>query len=43
VQAAEPLPVARGASSPDLADVIGHPAARRALEIAAAGGHHLLI
>jgi magnesium chelatase family protein len=43
VQAAEPLPVARGASSPDLADVIGHPAARRALEIAAAGGHHLLM
>ncbi|SAK84034.1 YifB family Mg chelatase-like AAA ATPase [Caballeronia ptereochthonis] len=30
-------------SSPDLADVIGHPAARRALEVAAAGGHHLLM
>ncbi|SAL21172.1 YifB family Mg chelatase-like AAA ATPase [Caballeronia telluris] len=28
---------------PDLADVIGHPAARRALEVAAAGGHHLLM
>src|ERR1700754_4619959 len=27
----------------DLADVIGHPAARRALEVAAAGGHHLLM
>jgi magnesium chelatase family protein len=28
---------------PDLADVIGHPGARRALEVAAAGGHHLLM
>ncbi|MDR5832733.1 YifB family Mg chelatase-like AAA ATPase [Caballeronia sp. LZ034LL] len=31
------------APGPDLADVIGHPAARRALEVAAAGGHHLLM
>ncbi|BAN21939.1 YifB family Mg chelatase-like AAA ATPase [Caballeronia insecticola] len=31
------------APAPDLADVIGHPAARRALEVAAAGGHHLLM
>lgn len=31
------------APSPDLANVIGHPAARRALEVAAAGGHHLLM
>lgn len=31
------------APSPDLADVIGHPGARRALEVAAAGGHHLLM
>ena len=28
--------------APDLAEVIGQPGARRALEIAAAGGHHLL-
>lgn len=28
---------------PDLADVRGQPAARRALEISAAGGHHLLL
>ena len=28
---------------PDLVDVIGHPGARRALEVAAAGGHHLLM
>src|SRR5690606_34544309 len=28
---------------PDLADVRGHAQARRALEIAAAGGHHLLL
>jgi magnesium chelatase family protein len=32
----EPVP-------PDLADVRGQPVARRALEIAAAGGHHLLM
>ncbi|KND57296.1 MG(2+) CHELATASE FAMILY PROTEIN / ComM-related protein [Candidatus Burkholderia verschuerenii] len=42
VQAVEPLQAA-GVPSPDLADVIGHPAARRALEVAAAGGHHLLM
>jgi magnesium chelatase family protein len=29
--------------APDLADVDGQPLARRALEIAAAGGHHLLL
>ncbi len=28
---------------PDLADVVGQPTARRALEIAASGGHHLLL
>ncbi|MGH8251813.1 MAG: YifB family Mg chelatase-like AAA ATPase [Steroidobacteraceae bacterium] len=37
-----PLPECRG-SSPDLADVCGQAAARRALEIAAAGGHSLLL
>jgi magnesium chelatase family protein len=33
----------RQAPLPDLVDVIGHPGARRALEVAAAGGHHLLM
>ena len=35
-------PVAAG-PTPDLAEVRGQPLARRALEIAAAGGHHLLM
>ncbi|MFD1149346.1 YifB family Mg chelatase-like AAA ATPase [Saccharothrix hoggarensis] len=37
---AEPSPPPDG---PDLADVIGQPEARWALEVAAAGGHHLLL
>ncbi len=41
---AEPalLPAAEPVRSEDLSDVRGQPVARRALEIAAAGGHHLL-
>jgi predicted ATPase with chaperone activity len=33
----------RGKSTPDLAEAKGHPQAKRALEIAAAGRHSLLI
>jgi magnesium chelatase family protein len=41
---APPLfPVVSSARSPDLADIRGMHVARRALEIAAAGGHHLLL
>lgn len=32
-----------GAAAGDLADVVGQPVARHALEVAAAGGHHLLM
>jgi magnesium chelatase family protein len=45
-QAPRPAPAARqtaGAPGPDLADVRGQSEARRALELAAAGGHHLLL
>ncbi|MCP3982650.1 MAG: YifB family Mg chelatase-like AAA ATPase, partial [bacterium] len=35
--------VAQGTHGPDLREVRGQPSARRALEIAAAGGHHLLL
>ena len=39
----DPAIASPDASPPDLADVDGQPMARRALEIAAAGGHHLLL
>lgn len=38
-----PLPEVARADAPDLRDVIGQPAAKRALEIAAAGDHGLLL
>ncbi len=38
-----PSPTAPHRPVPDLADVRGQPVARRAVEIAAAGGHHLLL
>ena len=40
---AEPPEAVTPDSLPDLVDVIGQPLARRALEIAAAGGHNLLL
>jgi magnesium chelatase family protein len=42
-EAPPPPPTPCGPAEPDLADVRGHPAARLALEVAAAGGHHLLL
>lgn len=38
-----PLPTALAHDEVDFADVVGHAAARRALEIAAAGRHHILM
>ncbi|OXM43620.1 YifB family Mg chelatase-like AAA ATPase [Amycolatopsis alba] len=39
----EPFAAQEPTSVPDLADVVGQPDARWALEVAAAGGHHLLM
>ncbi len=41
--AAKPAPRVEHGPAPDLSDVRGQPVARRALEVAAAGGHHLLL
>lgn len=38
-----PVPAAEPEPQPDLTDVVGQPEARWALEVAAAGGHHLLM
>ena len=40
---AQPIPTTPSVSSPDLGEVRGQLGARRALEVAAAGGHHLLM
>ena len=37
------VPLPAGTTEPDLKDVVGQPEARWALEVAAAGGHHLLL
>ena len=39
----QPLPLADSANGPDIVDLRGQPSLRRALEIAAAGGHSLLM
>jgi magnesium chelatase family protein len=38
-----PAATSAGAALPDMSDIRGQPAARRALEVAAAGGHNLLL
>lgn len=39
----EAVPVSTPATQPDMRDVLGQAAARTALEVAAAGGHHMLM
>ena len=43
IAAAEPAAVSSGPSHPDLRDIVGQEGPRRALEIAASGGHNLLL
>ncbi|MEX0705993.1 MAG: YifB family Mg chelatase-like AAA ATPase, partial [Nitriliruptoraceae bacterium] len=43
IRTTEPLEIVHGGPTDDLADVRGQGVARRAVEIAAAGGHHLLL
>jgi magnesium chelatase family protein len=43
LQKPNPHPPTTAVDAPDLADVMGQPEARWALEVAAAGGHHLLM
>lgn len=43
IEEPEPADTAPSQYTPDLADVLGQPIARRAVEIAAAGGHHLML
>ncbi|MGH9016962.1 MAG: YifB family Mg chelatase-like AAA ATPase [Acidimicrobiales bacterium] len=38
-----PVPRSPAAIAPDMADIRGQPVGRRAVEVAAAGGHHLLL
>jgi magnesium chelatase family protein len=40
---AQPAPSVEQGSAPDMSDVRGQPVARRAVEVAAAGGHHILL
>lgn len=43
VERVRPAPAGRPPNLPDLAEVKGQPVGKRAVEIAAAGGHHLLL